>query len=244
MGWLVTLLSIGMAAGAPLDLHALVTQAGQHAAAQEAALEHVTVTTTATQQELNGKGEVKHNSEIVSKSTPVDGHKKYEIVKAFEDGKDLGESQSKRLRMAEHGTDKPGEGRMDNPFFPSEQSKYQFTLLKPDPKHPGWTRVGFKPSGKASVNLVEGEALIDADGYLRHLSDRPSQNPSHMDEMHSELDYATQSPWGPLRTKMTVEAKGKIFFFFHRQVRGSLTYAYDLPTAPAEPVPPAPTQAK
>lgn len=240
MGWLVTLVGIGLAAGAPADLPSLVQQAGAHAVAQEQALEHVTITTTAKQQELNGKGEVKHSSEIVSRSTPLDGHKKYEIVKAFEDDHDLGEEQSKKLRMAEHGTDKPGEGRMDNPFLPSEQGKYDFSLLGPDPKHPGWTRVGFKPKGKADVNRVVGEALIDQDGYLRHLSDRPSENPSHMDELHSELEYATPSPWGPLRTRMTVEAKGRIFFFFHRQVKGSLTYEYELPKPAPAPAPSGP----
>lgn len=240
MGWLITLVSVGLAAGAPVDAQALVAKVGAHAAAQEEALKQVTVTTTAKQQELNGDGEVKHNSEIVSRSTPVDGHKKFEIVKAFEDGKDMGEEQSKRLRMAEHGSDKPGEGRMDNPFFPTEQAKYRFTLLGPDPKHPGWTRVGFEPKGKPDVNLVKGEALIDADGYLRHISDQPSKNPSHMDEMHMELTYATPSPWGPLRTEMTVEGKGRIFFFFHRQVRGSVQYAYELPKGAPAPEKPTP----
>lgn len=247
MGWLVTFVSIGLAAGSPMDVQTLVSQAGQHAALQEKALEHVAVTTTARQEEVDGKGKVQHVSEIVAKSTPVDDHKKYEIVKAFEDQHDISEQESKQMRMAVHGSDKPGEGRIDNPFLPSEQGKYHFWWIGPDAQHPGWSRVGFGPAGKPDVNLVAGEAVIDDQGYLRHIEDKPSRNPSHMEEMHMALEYATPSPWGPLRTEMTVEGKGRIFYFFHRQVRGSVRYAYELPpqasAAPAQPANAAPTPA-
>lgn len=242
MGWVVNVVVVALAAGAPVDLQALVSKAGQHAVAQEKALETVKLTTTERQQELNGSGKVKHNSVIVESRTPVPGGQpKYFIEKAIEDGNDISNEESKRMRLAVKGADKPGEGRIDDPFLPSEQAKYRFWMIGPEAKHPGWVRVGFAPKGAPNSNLVVGEAVIDDQGYLRHLEEHPARNPSHIDEAHMTSDWNTPSPWGPLRTKMTVEAKGRIFFFFHRQMKGSVEYAYDLPKAASQEKPqPAP----
>lgn len=210
---------------------ALLSRIAQRIAGEQKALKTAVVTVNGRQEEYDGSGDLEHVNLTVVRVSYEDGKKVETLVKSSLDGKDATAIDRKKMKLASSGKEKETGHRVDNPFLPKEQAGYRFTQLSPDPKHPGLVRIGFSPKGKPSPDVITGSALVDpTTGDLRAMVAHPARNPSHMDDMVMRTEYAYKSPWGLLRSKMTMDGKGTVFFFFHREVKGTVTFSYAFPS--------------
>jgi hypothetical protein len=206
------------------DLPGVLARLGQKLATQKNQLASVDVTVTGRQEELDSKGKAEHVTESVVKTTHENGQVQHQVVKATQDGNDITEQMQKQMRVAMRDE---GDAHAENPFEPGLQAAYRFTRAGSGPK--GEWIVHFEPA-QAGPTRIRGDALIDpASADLVRLTAEPVERPSHMDKVQLVEEYGQKSPWGNLRSKMTMQAEGSIFWLVHRRVRGVAEFAYDLP---------------
>ena len=223
---LVSLLVSSLALAAPDALTPLLQKVGQREAVKAQALESVTVTVKGTQQELDGHGRVQHTTETVVKTTHENGKRVNTLVRAVQDGKDISAQVKKRME----GETADGESyRTEDPFSPELQADYRFATV-PDPKSPNLVKIHFAPLKPAPERMV-GDAWVDPpSGELVRLVAAPAIPPSHMDRAQLVEDFAAASPWGRLRSKLSMSADGTIMWFIHRHLRGTAEFSYELPS--------------
>jgi hypothetical protein len=222
---LAVLCSTAALAEPDAQLEAVLQELGQKLATQKQMLANVDVTITGKQEELDKKGNVEHVTETVVKTTHQDGHATREIVKATQDGNDITDTMRKQVSHDEK-NNSGDDARAENPFETALQPHYRFSRV-PE-AGPAW-KVHFEPKDGGPTRMV-GDAWIDpATADLVRLTAVPLEKPSHMDKAQLTEEFATQSPWGKLRSKLTMEAEGSILWMFHHRVRGTAQFSYALP---------------
>ena len=212
-----------LAAPADADLPSVLAKLGQKIVTQKQQLENVDVTVTGKQEELDSKGKVEHVTESVVKTTHANGQTTREVLKATQDGNDITDQMKKQFS----GKPDDDQARAENPFDPELQAAYKFTRVS-DPSSTEW-KVHFEPIQPGTMR-IRGDAWIDpTTADLVRLTAEPVERPAHMDRAELTEEFGQKSPWGNLRSKLTMYAEGSIMWIIHRRVRGVAQFTYALP---------------
>jgi hypothetical protein len=175
------------------------------------------LTMTTRIEQLDGKGRVESQSEVVERVFTRDGAEVRDLLRVRKDGKDATAEEKERRAKQE----KPGASSLQlsiaSPFGPEEAGKYRFTLRPPEASHPNLVQIHFEPAGKPSPASNVGDALVDpVAGSPVRIRCRPSVNPKHVFEMEIQMRYETETPDGAALSSVSIEAVGGILFLKKR----------------------------
>jgi hypothetical protein len=176
--------------------------------------------------EFDGDGKVTHDKELSLISTQVAGVTTAKLEKLVEDGVDLTEKKRAEIEEKEnakaHPSKKNGDQARDllaqrSPFSKQLREKYDFAALPPLESRPELTRVGLKPRGGASEELMVGDALVDAEkGEVVHLSLKPSKLPMLVDRLAIEAEFGQATPAGRSLSRLEFRGEAGLLFLKKR----------------------------
>jgi len=180
--------------------------------------------TTRTEQ-LDGKGRVESQTELVERVFFRDGAEVRRLLRLSKNGKDLTAEEIGKRAKKEKGGSPSLQLSVASPFGPEEAGKYRFTLRPPEASHPSLVQIHFAPIGEPSPAANVGDALVDpAAGSPIRIRCRPSVNPRHVSKMEIEMRYEAETPYGPALSAVSIEGVGGILFI-KKGFRTTLTFS-------------------
>jgi hypothetical protein len=215
------------------DLTALLRRLSEHSARLQELRRTGKVTMTTRTEQLDGKGRVESQTELVERVFFRDGAEVRELLRLAKNGKDVtAEERGKRAKKEKRGSSSL-QLSVASPFGAEEAGKYRFTIRPPEASHPSLVQIHFEPVGEPSPAVNVGEALVDpAAGSPIRIRCHPSVNPRHVSRMEIEMRYEAETPYGPALSAVSIEGVGGILFI-KKGFRTTVTFSGDaLKSAP------------
>ena len=214
----------------------LLQRLAAHQEKVDHALKEGSFTVSLVGQELDSDGKPKKHSESVRRVSSQGGERHTEVVSASEDGKDTTAEERKKQAARDEkrkaSKEPPKGSNIASPFEPAEQAKLFFWTLGADAKT-GFVRIGFRPKGARSDDIIEGEALVDpVRGETVSLSMRPSKMPTFVDKMDLELRFDAAVDGTRLLSSLKIAGEGGIAFVRRRGSAVTTFSDYSIPTPP------------
>ena len=215
------------------DLAELLRKLSEHSARLKEMRRSGELTLTTLSDQLDGKGRVESQMEIVERVLYRNGSEVRELVRFSKNGKDVTAEERKKRAKKDGGGSSSLELTLASPFGAEEAAKYRFALRPPDASYPNLTRIHFEPAGAPSPAVNVGDAFVDpAAGSPVRIRCRPSANPKHVSRMDIEMRYEAPTPDGPALSAVTIEGEGGILFI-KKGFRMTVTFSgYTPPSAP------------